>query len=117
MKGHMESLFYDHGVNVVLSGHVHSYERTKNIYQNGTNPCGPVYLNLGDGGNREGPYTNWLPGSTPGSRRPSWTAFRQGSFGVAELEVANSTHAKFKCHGKEGYDIYRQDTACFCREC
>ena len=102
MKGHMESLFYDHGVNVVLSGHVHSYERTKNIYQNDTNPCGPVYLNLGDGGNREGPYTNWLPGSTPGSRRPSWTAFRQGSFGVAELEVANSTHAKFKCHGKEG---------------
>jgi len=96
MKGHMESLFYDHGVNVVLSGHVHSYERTKNIYQNDTNPCGPVYLNLGDGGNREGPYTNWLPGSTPGSRRPSWTAFRQGSFGVAELEVANSTHAKFK---------------------
>lgn len=95
MREHMESLFYTFGVNVVLNGHVHSYERTTQIYQNHTDDCGPVFLNLGDGGNREGPYTEWLPGKA-GASRPAWTAFRQGSFGVAELELANRSHAKFR---------------------
>lgn len=40
-------------------------------------PC--VFEPHGDGGNR-GPYTEWLP----------------GSFGVAELELANRSHAKFR---------------------
>ena len=96
MKEHMETLFYEHGVNVVLNGHVHSYERTRPLYKNRTDVCGPVYLNLGDGGNREGPYTSWLPGEN-GRKRPSWSAFRQGSFGIAELEFMNSSHAKFRC--------------------
>lgn len=55
MKEHMESLFYTFGVNVVLNGHVHSYERTTQIYQNHTDDCGPVYLNLGDGATEKVP--------------------------------------------------------------
>ena len=101
MKEHMESLFYRYGVNLVLNGHVHSYERTKQVYQNHTDPCGPVYLNLGDGGNREGPYLHWLRGRA-GAPRPAWTAFREGSFGVAELELVNGSHAKFRPRATEG---------------
>ena len=101
MKEHMEDLFYYYGVSVVLNGHVHSYERTTPIYRNRTDVCGPVYLNLGDGGNREGPYSQWLPGEN-GLERPAWSAFRQGSFGVAELNVVNASHAEFRRSGREG---------------
>ena len=95
MKEHMEDLFYQYGVSVVLNGHVHSYERTEPIYRNQTDPCGPVYLNLGDGGNREGSSQHWLPGEN-GQQRPDWSAFRQASFGVAELNVVNASHAEFR---------------------
>lgn len=54
-------------VDLVLSGHVHSYERSGRAYGfscNTTNPTignlsSPVYINVGDGGNREGLSTNW----------------------------------------------------------
>lgn len=49
----MEALIFQHGVDVVLSGHVHSYERTHNIYNDEIDECGPMYLILGDGGNCE----------------------------------------------------------------
>ena len=45
-----QELFFQHGVNIVLAGHVHSFERTWPVYKNETNPCGPVYINIGDGG-------------------------------------------------------------------
>jgi len=51
-----EPLFLNYGVDVVLSGHVHAYERTHPVYQYQLNPCGPIYLAIGDGGNIEGPY-------------------------------------------------------------
>ena len=51
-----EPLFLLHGVDIVLNGHVHAYERTHPMYQYQLNPCGPIYLTVGDGGNIEGPY-------------------------------------------------------------
>ncbi|EOD40830.1 hypothetical protein EMIHUDRAFT_222176 [Emiliania huxleyi CCMP1516] len=41
--------------------HVHAYERSRPVYDGCSHPCGPVYLNLGDGGNRESAYArfNW----------------------------------------------------------
>eukprot|EP00439_Symbiodinium_sp_Y106_P049653 s747_g6.t1 len=139
MMGDLEELFYKHGVNVVLAGHVHSYERTWPVYKsqsgrdfmqkvkmmvnwfiflgdsvfkvlwvghavmhfnplvtarNETTVCAPVYVNIGDGGNREGAYAKWLPGEH-GAAEPTWSAFRQGAFGMAELELSNETHAQF----------------------
>jgi len=44
------------GVDIVLNGHVHAYERTAAVYKWQLDECGPVHLNLGDGGNREGAY-------------------------------------------------------------
>jgi len=94
MMQNMEDLFYEYGVNLVINGHVHSYERTWPVYKNKTDACGPVYLNVGDGGNREGPYSRWLPGES-GQAAPAWSAFRQGAFGVGSLKFSNATHAKF----------------------
>jgi len=98
MRQDMEWLFYKYGVNVVLAGHTHSYERTSPVYNNRTDPCGPVYLNVGDGGNREGAEAFgfseiWLPGSG-GEVRPEWSIFRQATFGVGQLDLLNETHAK-----------------------
>ena len=51
-----EPLFLSHGVDLVINGHVHAYERTHPMYQYRLHPCGPIYLTLGDAGNTEGPY-------------------------------------------------------------
>ncbi|KAK4534787.1 hypothetical protein CDCA_CDCA02G0812 [Cyanidium caldarium] len=87
-----EDLLYKYGVDIVLYGHIHEYERTAPVYKNQTNPCGPVYLTLGDAGNREGPTLPWL------DPQPSWSLFREASFGVGSLELHNSTTASFSWH-------------------
>jgi hypothetical protein len=37
---------------VLMSWHVSSLQTR--VYNNEANPCGPVYITIGDGGNREG---------------------------------------------------------------
>ena len=89
-----EPLLLKYGVDVVLSGHVHAYERSDagGIYDAAPNPCGPVYLNLGDGGNREGGEAAWV------APHPEWSAFRESSFGVGALDIINATHASYAWH-------------------
>ena len=41
-------------VNAVVSGHVHAYERSYPTFNGTRVPDGVQYLNVGDGGNREG---------------------------------------------------------------
>jgi len=94
MRTNMEDLLYEHSVNIVLSGHVHSYERTHPTFANETCACGPVYLNLGDAGNREGPSNTWL-GGNDGAAQPAWSAFRQSSFGIGKLTLQCSEWATF----------------------
>ena len=87
MKHQIEDVLYAAGVDLVISGHVHAYERSFPVYKNARDSCGPVYVTVGDAVNREG--TNpWAP-------QPQWSAFREASFGVAKLRVENSTHAHF----------------------
>ena len=50
-----EDMFYDYGVDLVLAGHVHAYERTHGMYKYKRDSCGPAYITIGDGGNAEGP--------------------------------------------------------------
>mmetsp|Transcript_34096 Transcript_34096/g.63222 ORF Transcript_34096/g.63222 Transcript_34096/m.63222 type:complete len:632 (-) Transcript_34096:181-2076(-) len=87
MRRDMEPLVVAHGVDIVLNGHVHAYERMKPLYKGCVTPCGPVYLNLGNGGNREGAYLPWL------EPQPYYSAFRASTFGPAILTIANATHA------------------------
>ena len=49
-----EPVFAQYGVDFVLNGHVHSYERTHPMLNYTNNAAGPVWLMLGDGGNAEG---------------------------------------------------------------
>lgn len=72
MRVSMEPLLYAAGVDIVLNGHLHEYERTHAIYNNTKNNCGTVHIVAGDGGNLEGLYTTFIdePSSTNVSNCP-----------------------------------------------
>jgi hypothetical protein len=54
--------------------------------------CGPVYINIGDGGNREG------LAETYDDPQPGWSAYREASFGHGMFELKNATHALWQWH-------------------
>lgn len=85
MREAMESLLFNARVDVVFAGHVHAYERfvsthlhfsnkdnyityikgelclmQKRVYNNKADQCGPIYITIGDGGNREGLATSYV---------------------------------------------------------
>lgn len=96
---------------------VHAYERSNRVYNYTLDPWGPVYITVGDGGNREKmaithadeagncpePSTtpddymggfcafNFTSGPAAGKfcwdRQPDYSAFRESSFGHGILEV------------------------------
>ncbi|KAL4432463.1 hypothetical protein ABPG77_001762 [Micractinium sp. CCAP 211/92] len=65
MRTIYEPLFLHYGVDLVLSGHVHSYERTKPVYNYTVDECGPVHLIVGDGGNVEGMAAEFIDVAQP----------------------------------------------------
>ena len=92
MRLDMEELLYSYGVDIVFVGHVHAYERSKPVYQQQVDPCGPVHITIGDGGNVEGPYTPWrVPAD-------AWSDFREASFGVAGLKIIDDNTAEYTWH-------------------
>jgi hypothetical protein len=114
----MEHLLYHMGVDIVLSGHVHAYERTFNVYNNELNPCGFPVLVLGDGGNYEGPATPWRIDPKTATGAPIWSAFRESSFGIGELVIHNDTHAYYSWHrvacGSSSQADYHMDFSSIC---
>lgn len=60
-----EPLFYQAQVDLMLSGHVHAYERTLPNYNYTVDPCGTAYIVIGDGGNAEGPESHFVDSATP----------------------------------------------------
>jgi len=54
MQKYMEPILYKYKVDVVLNGHVHAYDRSPPVYKFQPDTCGPVYVELGDGGCIEG---------------------------------------------------------------
>ncbi|KAK2414125.1 purple acid phosphatase [Trifolium repens] len=123
MRVEVEDLLYSYGVDIVFNGHIHAYERSNRVYNYKLDPCGPVYITIGDGGNREkmsipfadepghcpdpsttpDPYmggfcaTNFTFGPAAGKfcwdRQPDYSAFRESSFGYGIFEVKNETWA------------------------
>ncbi|KAH6834778.1 purple acid phosphatase 15 [Perilla frutescens var. hirtella] len=136
MRVAMEDLLYQYGVDVVFNGHVHAYERSNRVYNYTLDPCGPVHLSVGDGGNREKMATTHAdepgncpePSSTPDEfmggfcahnftsgpaagkfcwdRQPEYSAYREASFGHGILEVKNETHALWSWHRNQ--DMYNE---------
>lgn len=92
MRSSMETLLFENGVDAVFAGHVHAYERSFPVYQQQLNRLGPIYINIGDGGNREGLATEYIHPS------PTWSAFREPSYGLGMLNVLNSSHAVWQWH-------------------
>lgn len=92
MRKSMEELLYKARVDVVFAGHVHAYERFTRVYDNKEDPCGPIYITIGDGGNREGLAMMFENPS------PSISMFREASFGHGRLKVYNETHAHWSWH-------------------
>jgi len=92
----MEELLYQHGVDIVFNGHVHSYERSFPVFKNSRNECGITHIVVGDGGNYEGPAV--YEGDPPGWKepQPDWSAFREAAYGPGLLTVHNSTHAEWQ---------------------
>jgi hypothetical protein len=98
MRQSMEELLYEAGVDVVIAGHVHSYERTFPLRNNVVDACGPTHVTIGDGGNYEGPAASWRMDPNTPDGAPVWSAFREASFGVADMEALNKTHLSFAWH-------------------
>jgi hypothetical protein len=78
---------------MVITGHVHAYERTFPVYRNVTVADATTYFVIGDGGNAEGHQTHYWP-------QPAWSAYRNGTqYGHASLSLMNKTHALWKVSG------------------
>ncbi|KAL1211928.1 Purple acid phosphatase 15 [Cardamine amara subsp. amara] len=120
MKEALEELLYSYGTDIVFNGHVHAYERSNRVYNYELDPCGAVYIVIGDGGNREkmaiehadepgkcpeplttpdpfmGQFCGWnftTSGKFCWDRQPDYSALRESSFGHGILEMKNETWA------------------------
>jgi len=90
MRETLEPMLHDAKVNAVFAGHVHAYERSLPVFNNNLDASGAVYVTIGDGGNREGLYSNWK------NPQPAYSAFREAFYGHGELTLVNDTHALFE---------------------
>ena len=103
MRVQFERWLVDARADLVLAGHVHAYERSHRVSNvaydvvNGKSTpardaAAPVYVTIGDGGNIEGIADNFT------QPQPSYSAFREASFGHATLDIRNRTHAYYAWH-------------------
>lgn len=60
MRQAYEGLLLQYNVDIEFHGHVHAYERKTPIANNAVNTCGPVSITIGDGGNIEGTYKDFI---------------------------------------------------------
>ena len=74
MQAAMEPLFQTYGVNLVLNGHVHAYERSYPVFQFNPKPAAPMYVVVGTGA--DSIHDNiWLNQTV----QPIWSAYRNGT--------------------------------------
>ena len=88
IRAALEEVLFSGGVDLVLSGHVHAYERSCRVHnlECTGNATGPVYITIGDGGNRELLATSWL------DPQPSWSLVRSATYGHGEVTAVNASH-------------------------
>ncbi|KAK4348371.1 hypothetical protein RND71_031126 [Anisodus tanguticus] len=104
MKNSMEDLLFNARVDIVFAGHVHAYERFTRVYKDNANNCGPIYMTIGDGGNREGLASKYI------DPKPETSVFREASFGHGEFDVVNATHAQWTWHRNDDDEAVVSDT-------
>ncbi|KAM1234249.1 hypothetical protein ACFX2J_003859 [Malus domestica] len=111
MRLEIEELLYSYGVDIVFNGHVHAYERSNRVYDYNLDPCGPVYLTVGDGGNREKMAVQHAdePGRCP---EPSTTPDQHlgdGAF-CAENFTSGPAAGKFCWDRQPDYSAFRESS-------
>jgi len=113
----VEEMLHKAGVDMVFTGHVHAYSATNKIFNWTLENCGTHHIVIGDGGNVERLYTKWVdegPENCPDpatvacptfqggrfcpDRQPSWSAFREPSFGHGILTLHSATKAVWQWH-------------------
>ena len=89
-KANLEALFVEYKVNLVVAGHVHAYQRTKNVAFGKEDPAGPVYVIVGAGGRQcKADFEQEEP--------EPWLAVRDATrYGYGTLEIFNKTHAQWE---------------------
>ena len=55
----IEPFLYANGVDIVMHGHIHAYERTYPVNNYNVDQCGMRWITIGDGGNVEGLYKTY----------------------------------------------------------
>lgn len=95
----MEPLFYQYGVDLVLTGHEHNYERSYPVYMDKPDNCGTAYIVIGDGGNEEGVEDDFT------NPQAAWSAFRDLAFGQASFVIMNETSAEWAWRADDGTPI------------
>ena len=87
LKESAEDIFHQYGVNVVIAGHVHEYERTFPVYKEQAtsmdyvSPTAPAYFLQGASGNREG-NKGGIPDNTA-----EWSAAIFNEVGLATMMI------------------------------
>jgi predicted MPP superfamily phosphohydrolase len=97
IRNHLENIFYQNSVDLVLSAHIHHYERQKPIYKNLTveslkdekhlhvNAKAPIHIISGSAGNKH-------KRNDPVSKTPDdWSVFMSQDYGFGRLTVLNSS--------------------------
>ena len=82
-------------------------ERNTNVFNNALDPSGPVYITIGDGGNREGLYNSWV------DPQPAWSAYREAEYGHGVMTILNSTHTFWEWHKNVDSEPVISDSAYF----
>jgi len=98
MREGFEPLFIKYGVNLVLAGHVHAYERTAPLRDFQVVDNSPVYLTVGTGG--ASLDESW-------ERQPDWSLCRFAEYGFVDLLVERETiSGKFIAVDGAVYDTF-----------
>lgn len=89
-KEHLEPLFVEYNVNLVLTGHIHAYQRTDYVAFGNVTDTGPMHITIGAGGRKcDAPFTNKEP--------EEWIQKRDASmYGYGRITIQNKTHAEWR---------------------
>jgi len=98
VKAGLETLFFQAGVDLIIEGHEHSYERTWPVYDyfvtqyNYIDPQAPIHLITGSAGCNEADGTCMNPILKMGGAWSAFYTWQLGLNGYGHLYAPNSTH-------------------------
>ncbi|CAI5978732.1 unnamed protein product [Closterium sp. NIES-65] len=105
MRKALEQTLYAARVDMLITGHVHAYERTTRVYNGQEDPCGIMHITVGSGG--KDLYPSFV------SPKPAWSAFREAAFGFALFKIDGSAagEADWEWHKNDDSPAVAADSA------